>query len=168
MYRPPIAQKKNLLLQKLARGRAGGGMPGRSRPITPPGGRGFPGPSSPVMGPWRQPRRPGPIGFPGMGDLKNQPAWQTQQPGFYESDQMGTGPGPDGGPGPRRWEGTLNQGALASLGAPQPMPFQGAGMPGMAPGGAMDRFGGANPQILALIQQMMSRFRQPGGRNWAV
>lgn len=160
--------------------------PQRQLPWRPPG-RGIPTNIKDILGGIERPIRPAPDifpgrpraprGFPGMGDVGNQPAWQTQQPGFYESDQMGGGPGPDGAP-ESRWEGSLDQGALDRMtGPPQrmfdvgPLRDRLMGMGGTALGGSSDAWRPQAPQrqmpgnIMELIKRLMgARGGYGGGR----
>jgi len=78
----------------------------------------------------------GPSGFPGMGDIRNNPPWQTQQPGFY--DEPSDGPIP---PMPSRTSQPF-QGTFGNFEQASPM-----GIPE----------GGIDPRILKLIQELMSQ-----------
>jgi hypothetical protein len=93
------------------------------------------------------------------------PAWQTQQPGFYDEPDDGMIPRmpPRRMQAPQRpWEGQLNQQALDFA--------QGGQRQGgldFAQGG--QRQGGLDPQVLALLQRMLGMGRgRPGGGNFGV
>lgn len=69
----------------------GGGQMGKALGIDPYGQVTPGGTPSEYSFAGDQPGMPplGPIGFPGMGDMKNNPPWQTQQPGFYDEPPDG-------------------------------------------------------------------------------